>query len=134
MLNGLTRALAVVPLLAVAACGSQAAGTGGASTPSPSPSDLRARNGTQGELVRINAPTLVVNAASGDVTVAYDSSTTFSRTSTGTFADITAGRCVIASGPKDAAGMVTASSVRLSEKVNGACTPGAGGPGGGPTP
>jgi hypothetical protein len=83
----------------------------------------------------MNGTTLVVNSQTGDVTVVYSSSTTFQRTSTGTFADIVAGKCITATGQKDAAGTLTASTVRLTDKVSGACSFGAGQrPGGPPTP
>ncbi|HEY8740645.1 MAG TPA: hypothetical protein VIN56_08650 [Candidatus Dormibacteraeota bacterium] len=112
--------------LGVAACGSTATGgTAAKASPSPSP---RVRNGAQGELVKITGTSLVLNATAGDVTVTYGASTTFVKTSTGSFADIAVGKCMVATGQKDAAGAVTASGVRLTDKVNGAC--GQGGPGG----
>jgi hypothetical protein len=114
--------------LALAGCGTASA-SGSAAKPSPSPS-ARVRNGAQGELVQIKGTTLVLNATAGDVTVSYDTTTTFVKTSTGTFADIVKGKCVVATGQKDAAGAVTASAVRLTDKVNGACSLGQGGPGG----
>jgi hypothetical protein len=74
----------------------------------------------------MNGTTLVVNSQNGDITVVYSGSTTFQKTSTGTFADIVSGKCITATGQKDAAGTLTASTVRLTDKVNGACTFGAG--------
>ncbi|HXA41367.1 MAG TPA: hypothetical protein VNV65_00485 [Candidatus Solibacter sp.] len=106
----------------------------GAPTASPSANARQgARNGAAGELVKISGTTLVVNSANGDVTVVYSDSTLFLKTSTGSFADILAGTCMIATGQKDATGAVTAATVRLSDKVNGACQAGGpGGPGAGP--
>ncbi len=106
-----------------------------AGTPTATPSPTfrpGGRNGTVGELVKISGTTLVVNSANGDVTVVYTDATTFQRTSTGSFTDIVAGACLVATGQKDPTGTVTAAMVRLSDKVNGACLAGgAGGPGGG---
>ena|SRR5438094_5635820 len=120
--------------LTITACGlTGSAGTSSGAAPKASPSP-RARGAAAGELVQINGTTLVLNSQGGDVTVVYTGSTTFQRTSTGAFGDIVAGKCIVATGQKDAAsGGITASVVRLSEKVNGACTLGNGqGPDGGP--
>jgi hypothetical protein len=113
-----------------AACGVNA--TGGAPTSKASPSSgFRARNGASGELVQMNGMTLILsNSQSGDITVLYTADTTFQKTSTGALADIATGKCIVATGPKDASGQVTASMVRLSDPVGGACSFGAG-PGGG---
>ena len=122
-------AMVTLGALGLAACGVPGAGSGPRTSPSASPSPgFRARNGAAGELVQLNGRVLILNSTNGDVTVVYDDNTTFSKTSTGSFADIVAGKCIVASGQKDAAGKVTATSVRLSSKVNGAC--GGGGPGG----
>ena len=102
-----------------------------AGTPNPSPSPTPrggGRNAAAGELVRISGTTLILNSATGDVTVVYDSSTTFLRTSTGTFTDIVTGACILVTGQKDSTGTVTAASVRLSDQVGGSCQ--VGGPGG----
>jgi len=135
----MNRILTTVGLVAVAALGLAACGFGasaGSAGPAPSGTPrFGARNGASGELVKMNGMTLVVNSQNGDVTVLYTSSTTFQRTSTGTFADITTGKCLAASGQRDSSGTVTAATVRLTDKGNGACTlGGAGGfgPGGGP--
>ena len=124
-----TTATLVVAGLALAACGTSAA-AGGTAKASPSPSP-RVRNGAQGELVQMNGSTLILNASSGDVTVLYDASTTFQKTSTGTFQDITANKCIVATGARDPGGNVTAATVRLSDRVNGACAFGQGPAGGG---
>ncbi len=122
---GLVAAAAI--LLGACSVGASA----GSPSSSPSPNARTAgRNGTAGELVRISGTTLVVNTTTGDVTVVYTDSTTFQRTSTGTFADIVTGTCLLATGQKDATGTVTAATVRLSDKVSGSCQVGPGGGGG----
>ena len=123
-------ATVVMAGLGLAACGSAAAAGGNSAKASPSPS-ARVRNGAQGELVQMNGTTLILNATTGDVTVVYDASTTFMKTSTGTFQDIVVGKCLLATGAKDPSGNVTAATVRLSDKVNGACAAGQGPAGGG---
>jgi hypothetical protein len=139
----MNRILTTVGLVATAALGLAACGFGasaGSAAPATSSTPrLGARNGASGELVKMNGMTLVLNSQNGDVTVLYTSSTTFQRTSTGTFADITAGKCLVATGQKDSSGTVTAATVGLTDKVNGACAlrgaggfgPGGRGPGGG---
>ncbi|MFN2464974.1 MAG: DUF5666 domain-containing protein [Candidatus Dormibacteria bacterium] len=126
----LTTALVLLCGLAVAGCGSPASGALVTASPSPG---TRVRNGAQGELVQINASRLVLNASAGDVTVDYTAATTFAKSSVGTFADITVGKCLVATGQKDPSGAITATAVRLSEKAGGACTQGGAagtGPGG----
>lgn len=127
--------VAGVGALALAACGSAAAGT---TTPkpgsSPTPRGGRAFNGASGQLVQIKGQTLIVSNAQGDTTVAYTSSTPITQTSTATFADITTGECLTATGTKDSTGAVTASNVTVRNAINGSCSAaslfGPGGPGG----
>ena len=126
-------ALVSTAAVALAACG--AAASAGSTSPRTSASTsprFGGRNGASGELVQMNGTTLVVNSQTGDVTVVYSSSTTFQRTSTGTFADIVTGKCITATGQKDASGTLTASTVRLTDKVSGACSFGVGPRAGGP--
>jgi hypothetical protein len=137
----LTPALLAIATVGLAACGAAASAGSASATPKPAASPgFLGRNGASGELVNINGMTLVVNAASGDTTVLYTATTTFQRTSTGSFGDIVAGKCIVATGQKDAAGKVTATAIRLSDPVNSACATGVpaggAGPGGGtrPTP
>jgi len=132
-------------VLTLAACGSSAAPSTSPSSNGNSsarnggangPGGLR-RNGAAGELAQINGTTLILNTTNGDVTVDYTSSTTITRTRTGALADIVSGSCLIATGTKDATGTLVASTVRLSQPVNGACTLGPGGnrpPGAGRNP
>ncbi|HEV7678861.1 MAG TPA: hypothetical protein VGQ42_09870 [Candidatus Dormibacteraeota bacterium] len=129
-------ATGVLGTLALAACGSGAtASTGtssGSASPSPSGSaNARRGGGTAGELVKVNGTTLVLNTTGGDVSVDVSgSSLVVSKTRTGTVADVVAGMCLTASGQKDSAGVLTASTVQLRAKVNGTCNAPAGGPGG----
>ncbi|HWF58570.1 MAG TPA: hypothetical protein VG520_09465 [Candidatus Dormibacteraeota bacterium] len=125
--------------LLLAGCGSAAS----AGTPTPSPSAGAARGafggGATGQLVQINGTTLTLSTTNGDVTVTYASTTPITQATTGVTADIVSGSCVLIIGTKDAAGAVTASSVRLTQAVNGACATGNGGgftgrPSGAPRP
>jgi len=121
-----------IACLSIVACGGAAAG--GGSTPSASPSGggraLFSRNAAFGQLVQINGSTLVLSGTTGDSTVTYAATTTITQTSTGTLANIAPGMCITATGTKDAAGMLTATSVLLSAPVNGSCaTAGFGGRG-----
>jgi hypothetical protein len=139
-MNRAALTLAAIAGLALAACG------GGANaakpSPSPSPAGGQARNGAAGKLVQINGQTLILTGAGGDITVTYTTATTFSRTSTAVLADIVPGGCLVATGQKDSAGLLTASTVRLSPKTASGCgagqfgpNPGAGaGPGAGASP
>jgi hypothetical protein len=125
-----TAASSVGLLLALAACGSNSSAAG-ASSSSASAGAAGARggvlrNGAAGELVQINGTKLVLNTQNGDVNVVYDGSTLVMKTSTGSVADIVTGTCILASGQKDATGAITASVVRVSDKVNGTCSFGRG--------
>jgi hypothetical protein len=118
----LVLAAATVGLVAVA-CGSAATA---ANTASPSPSGGRGgaqfrNNGASGQLVQVNGQALILTGPTGDVTVSVSSTTTFTRTSTAVLADIVPGVCILATGQKDSAGALTATTVRLSPKVSGGC-------------
>jgi hypothetical protein len=120
--------------LAMVACGGAAAS--GGSTPSASPSAGGragfARDAAFGQLVQINASTLILSGTTGDSTVSYTGTTTITQTSTGTLANIAPGLCISATGTKNAAGLLTATGVLMSAPVNGSCaTAGFGGGGGG---
>jgi hypothetical protein len=107
----------------VAACGSAASAGNPATASSPSPGAANAfRNGASGQLVQINGQTLIVTGPNGDTTVTYSTSTTITKTSTATLADITVGTCIVATGSKDASGAVTATAVRLAPKTSAGCT------------
>src|SRR6266699_1947365 len=98
----------------LAACGSASAANGG-SSPSPG-ANAAARGGAAGQLVQINGDTLILSGANGDITVTLSSSTPITKASTASLADITAGVCIVAMGPKDSSGSITATTVRLSPK------------------
>ena len=68
---------------------------------------------------------LLLRAANGDVTVTFTSSTSIEKTSTGTYADITTGSCINATGTEDASGTVTATTASVSPSTNGTCSLGA---------
>jgi hypothetical protein len=121
-----------LPLVAVAAfvfaaCGSPAS----AAKTSPSPSGGNAfRNGASGQLVQANGQTLILSGPNGDTTVTVTATTTYTKTSVGTLADITKGACIVANGQKDAtSGAVTATNVRISPKTASSCSFGTFGPG-----
>lgn len=131
--------LAGVGALALAACGSAAAGattTKPGSSPTPR-TGARAFNGASGQLVQIKGQTLILSNSQGDTTVAYTSSTTITQTSSANFADITTGECLTATGTKDSTGALTAANVTVRNAVNGSCGAaaifGTGGPNGGIT-
>jgi hypothetical protein len=116
-------ALAIVASgIVAAACGS--APTANASSSSPTPGRGGAaqfRNGAAGQLVQVNGTTLILTGPSGDLTVTYSSTTTFTRTSTAVLADIVPGVCIVATGQKDSTGQLTATTVRLSPKPPAGC-------------
>jgi hypothetical protein len=71
--------------------------------------------------VQVNGQSLILTGPTGDVTVTVSTSTTFTRTSTAVLADIVPGVCILATGQKDSAGLLTATTVRLSPRVSGGC-------------
>ena len=136
-MNRLGLALVVGATFVLAACGSGATASNGATSPSPGGPGTN-RGGAAGQLVQINGDTLILTGANGDITVTLTSSTTITKTSTASLADIAQGECIVASGTKDSAGLLTATSVRLAPKgANGCATGGPGGsapPGASPRP
>lgn len=118
---------AVAAGLAVAACGNAAGASKSSTSPSPG-RGAQARNGAAGQLVQINGQTLILTGAGGDITVTFTTSTTFSRTSSAVLADIVPGACLFATGQKDSAGVLTATTVRLSPKTGSGCGAGQFGP------
>ena len=127
-MNRFIALVAVAAGLAVAACGSGASAAMSSTSPSPGRGGAQARNGAAGQLVQINGQTLILTGATGDITVTFTTSTTFSRTSTAVLADIVPGACIVATGQKDSAGMLTAMTVRLSPKAASGCGAGQFGP------
>ena len=118
--------LGVAAGLTIAACGGAA--TAAKSSASPTPRGAQARGGAAGQLVQINGQTLILTGASGDITVSFTTATTFSKTSTAVLADVVPGLCLVATGQKDAAGTLTATTVRLSPKSATGCGAGQFGP------
>ncbi|GAC1691198.1 MAG: hypothetical protein PVS2B1_13840 [Candidatus Dormibacteraceae bacterium] len=114
--------------LAVAACGNQAGAAKSSASPSPGRGGGQARNGAAGQLVQINGRTLILTGATGDITITFTASTTFSRTSTAVLPDIVPGACIVATGQKDSTGVLTASTVRLTPKTASGCGAGQFGP------
>jgi hypothetical protein len=102
----------------LAACGASA----NTASSSPSPGAGNAfRNGASGQLVQINGQTLILTGPNGDTTVTYTTDTTFTKTSIASLGDITRGTCILASGVKDAAGTITATTVSISPKAATGC-------------
>ena len=120
-MSNLTKLLLCGSVVVVAGCGSAAASSGAAGTPTPS-ATRGAGGGTAGQLVRVNGNSLTLSTTTGDVSVDYTSSTAIISTSTGSTGDIVAGTCVVIGGQKDSTGQVTATSVRLTQPVNGSCS------------
>ena len=127
MSKSLLPALALGAVFVLTACGNA---TSAAPSSSPSPG-AGFRNGASGQLVQINGQTLILTGPSGDVTVTYTTSTTFTKTSIGTLADIVRGTCIFATGQKDAAGAVTTTTVLISPKTASGCAARGFGPNGG---
>lgn len=133
---------AVIPLVALlAACGGGGtASSSAAATQAPSSTAGSGGQGGTGTfpgvsgLIAAASPgTLQVQSSSAQNTVLYTAATTFTRVATG---HIAAGECITVTGTPEAGSTpaLTATSVRIEAKVNGACpTTGAGGgfPGGG---
>jgi uncharacterized protein DUF5666 len=129
----MNRSIPVVATAAVfilAACGAASAAK---SSSSPSPGAGNAfRNGASGQLVQISGQTLILTGPNGDITVTYSPTTTFTKTSVGTLADITRGTCIVASGQKDTLGALTATNVSVSPKTGTSCAARGFGPNPGP--
>lgn len=131
-MNARATVLLCSSVLLLAACGSTTSAAVGSSAGAATQPGA-GRGGTFGQIVQVNGSQLTVSTSSGDVNVAYSSTTALTTTSTGSAGDIVTGKCVVIAGLKDSTGGVTASTVRLSEPVNGSCTSTAF-PGGGPRP
>jgi hypothetical protein len=127
-----------LPLIAVtafvlAACGSPASAA--KASPSPSSGANALRNGATGQLVQVSGQTLILTGPNGDTTVTVTPTTTYTKTSIATLADITKGSCIVATGQKDVTtGAITATNVRISPKTAAGCAAPAFGPGGAGTP
>ena len=113
-------AVAAAGVFTLAACGAAASAAKSSTTPSPGAGNAF-RNGASGQLVQINGQTLILTGPNGDITVMYTSATTFTKTSIASLADITRGTCILATGQKNAAGAVTATTVLISPKTSTGC-------------
>src|SRR5258708_21668578 len=121
-MNRMLVLMALTLAVVATACGSAATASNGASSsPSPQRGGGQFRNGASGQLVQINGQSLILTGPTGDVTVTVSSTTTFTRTSTAVLADIVPGDCILATGQKDADGLLTATTVRLSPKPAAGC-------------
>jgi hypothetical protein len=113
---------AIAGLVAVACGAAPTAATGASTSPSPGQGGAaQFRNGASGQLVQVNGQSLILTGPTGDLTVTYSSTTTFTRTSNAVLADIVPGVCILATGQKDSTGALTAATVRLSPKVAAGC-------------
>jgi hypothetical protein len=122
-MNRIGLVIGVGAMFILAACGSSPGAAGGSASPSAGAN--AGRGGAAGQLVQINGTTLILSGANGDITVAYTSATTISKTSAATLADVNQGECIVATGTKDASGLLSATSVRLAPMgANGCAAPG----------
>jgi hypothetical protein len=133
-------ALAVIPLVTLlAACGSNSGSPAAqASNPAPTQAQSQAPNsggqggtgafpGASGLIAAASPGTLQVQSATAQNTVVYTAATTFTAVTAG---HVAAGDCVIVTGTPAAGSTkaLTATSARITAKVNGTCpTTGAGG-------
>lgn len=122
---------------AVAACGgnSTAANAPAVSSAPGGGQNAPRTPGVSGTAAAVSASSLEVqNPNSGQVTVNFNSSTTFINAVAGSLQDVTVGACVMVAGnPGGAAGApVTARSVTITQPSGNGCAPGPGGGGGRP--
>ncbi len=127
-------------VLLLAGCSSAQSATTTGSTPAGTASGRQGSQtaripGTFGLIAEITGKTLQVQGTSAQTAVTYTDTTTITRQASGTAADLKAGVCVSvrsaessgsgtaspASGAGEASGNVTASSITISEPVNGQC-------------
>lgn len=123
----------------VAACGGGTTSSGSASTTPTSAASGGSGGGQQsfpgafGTAAAVNASSVEVqNTSSGQTTVNWTSSTTFTNDVSATLADVKTGLCVQVTGKSSGTAAVTATSVAISTPTSSGCTR-AGGFGGGGT-
>lgn len=143
MLTTRSRALTVLPaaasvLVLLAACSSGSGDAGAAETQDSGTSNAQPAGGDQmpggggvsGEIAAVSDALMQVQGDDGQTAVAWDDDTTFTQTVSAALADVTTGVCVTAViGDDD-----LATSIAISQPVDGECTGGFGGggmPGGG---
>lgn len=96
--------------------------------PDDLPSDLTRRGfGVVGEVSAISDDGFTVTAMDGEVAVAVTGDTTYRTTAEATDAAVRTGACVSAQGETDETGALSATSISVSEPVDGECTGGFGG-------
>lgn len=121
-------ATALTLVFGLAACGGDGSDTEAAS--SEQQSETRgARPGDRagsGKVASVEGSTAQVQGSSGQTAVTWSDSTTFTREVSGSFEDLTKGSCVVVMG-EGSGDTVTASSVRISQPVDGECAAGPGG-------
>ncbi|HEY6423323.1 MAG TPA: DUF5666 domain-containing protein [Pseudonocardiaceae bacterium] len=128
---GLVAAVAVT----VSACGTASTSTAGQAAESSSSPAAPAGPGASGTVAAVTASGLQVQSPrSGQVSVTFTPSTSFTKTVPATAADVVVGACALAAGGPsaagDPAGPVTAMSVLISPATaDGACQGGFSGPG-----
>jgi Domain of unknown function (DUF5666) len=108
----------------------------GAPTGGPGPNGNGVGRGASGQITAMTADGFTVRStappgASAGTTqtneVTYSSSTTFTKVAAATSAALAVGKCVTAMGDHDSTGAVTATSIQVTDAVNGRCTGGFGG-------
>jgi hypothetical protein len=109
--------LVVLLLMVVASCAPAATPT---PTPTPTPNPTpptpptsTRRQLTSGTLTKINGNILTLTTAQGPVTVICSDNTTIQNVTAGTLSDLHAGGYLIAIGPQDASGSITATSIMI---------------------
>lgn len=129
-------ATALTLALSLAACGDEEQDTQNASADQQSQQrggGMPAQQPGSGKVAAVDGSTAQVQGASSQTAVSWTGSTTFTQQVSGSLDDLTKGACVLVMG--DGSGSdsdaVTASSVRISEAVDGECASGFGGGGGG---
>ncbi len=126
-----------IGLIACGGASAPAASTNTAAPPTSRPAGPQTPPGAFGTAAAVNATSLEVqNPSTGQVTVNFSSSTTFSDTVSATLADVTVGSCVTVSststgGTRPPAGTpITASTVEISQPGANGCAAGGRGFGG----
>lgn len=122
---------AAAGVVALAGCGSSAATSTTGASPTPG---AAAGRGAAGEVAQVSGNTLIINAASGDITVQLNGTTRVQRTRRGSLVDLTVGTCVAVTGSRDSTGAVTASAIRTFTATTAGCTVSGSGFGGGRGP
>jgi hypothetical protein len=115
--------------ITLAACGSSDSGTAAPTSQAPASGANNGARGpaASGTVAQVAASSIEVQStSSGQVTVNFSSSTTFTNRVTATLADVTTGSCVVVTGTGTP---VAAKSVEISAADNGTCAAGGTGTG-----